>query len=333
MALRFGYKASAEQFGPRELVDFTVIAEQAGFESAWISDHFQPWRHDGGHAPAALPWLGAAGAKTEKIILGTSVLTPTFRYHPAVIAQAFATLGLLFPGRVILGVGSGESLNEVALGLEWPDGKERFARLKEAIALIKQLWDGERVTSEGTFYSVENATIYDRPDVPVPIYIGASGPAATRMAGRVGDGFITTSGKAPELYSDTLLPALAEGAEKAGRSVDDLDLMIEMKVSFDHDPERALQDTRYWAALALSAEEKTHVHDPIEMQRLADALPVERAASRWIVSADPDEHVEKIKTYVDLGFKHLVFHAPGPDQARFLELYGAEVLPKLRELG
>ncbi|MEJ7650077.1 MAG: glucose-6-phosphate dehydrogenase (coenzyme-F420) [Nakamurella sp.] len=333
MALRFGYKASAEQFGPRELVDFTVIAEQAGFESAWISDHFQPWRHDGGHAPAALPWLGAAGAKTEKIILGTSVLTPTFRYHPAVIAQAFATLGVLFPGRVILGVGSGESLNEVALGLEWPDGKERFARLKEAIALIKQLWDGERVTSEGTFYTVENATIYDRPDVPVPIYIGASGPAATRMAGRVGDGFITTSGKAPELYSDTLLPALAEGAGKAGRSLDDLDLMIEMKVSFDHDPERALQDTKYWAALALSPEEKTHVHDPIEMQRLADALPVERAASRWIVSADPDEHVEKIKAYIDLGFKHLVFHAPGPDQARFLELYGAEVLPKLRELG
>ncbi|WP_353648528.1 glucose-6-phosphate dehydrogenase (coenzyme-F420) [Nakamurella sp. A5-74] len=333
MALRFGYKASAEQFGPRELVDFTVIAEQAGFESAWISDHFQPWRHDGGHAPAALPWLGAAGAKTEKIILGTSVLTPTFRYHPAVIAQAFATLGVLFPGRVILGVGSGESLNEVALGLEWPDGKERFARLKEAIALIKQLWDGERVTSEGTYYTVENATIYDRPDSPVPIYIGASGPAATRMAGRVGDGFITTSGKAPELYSDTLLPALAEGAGKAGRSLDDLDLMIEMKVSFDHDPERALQDTKYWAALALSPEEKTHVHDPIEMQRLADALPVERAASRWIVSADPDEHVEKIKTYIDLGFKHLVFHAPGPDQARFLELYGAEVLPKLRELG
>lgn len=332
MALRFGYKASAEQFGPRELVDFTRVAEQAGFESAFISDHFQPWRHDGGHAPAALPWLGAAGAATERIILGTSVLTPTFRYHPAVIAQAFATLGVLYPGRVILGVGSGESLNEVALGATWPDGKERFARLKEAITVIKELWAGERVTHEGTYYSVENATIYDRPETPVPIYIGASGPAATRMAGRVGDGFITTSGKAPELYSDTLLPALSEGAGKAGRTLEDLDLLIEMKVSFDHDPERALQDTRHWAALALSPEEKTQVHDPIEMQRLADALPVERAASRWIVSADPDEHVERIRPYVELGFKHLVFHAPGPDQARFLELYGAEVLPKLRAL-
>jgi coenzyme F420-dependent glucose-6-phosphate dehydrogenase len=263
-------------------------------------------------------------------MLGTSVLTPTFRYHPAVIAQAFATLGCLYPGRVVLGVGSGESLNEVALGLAWPEGKERFARLKEAITLIKQLWAGERVTFDGTYYSTDRATIYDRPDVPVPLYLGASGPAATRMAGRVADGFITTSGKADALYRETLLPALAEGAGRAGRSLDSLDLMIEMKVSFDHDRARATEDTRHWAALALSPEEKTHVDDPIEMQRLADALPAERAASRWIVSTDPDEHVGRIRHYIDLGFNHLVFHAPGQDQARFLQLYSDEVLPRLR---
>jgi coenzyme F420-dependent glucose-6-phosphate dehydrogenase len=146
MPLRLGYKASAEQFGPVELAAFAVRAEQAGFDSVFISDHLQPWRHDGGHAPAALPWLGAVGARTERVLLGTSVLTPTFRYHPAVIAQAFATLGVLYPGRVILGVGSGESLNEVPLGLEWPDGKERFARLKEAVTLIRELWTGERVS-------------------------------------------------------------------------------------------------------------------------------------------------------------------------------------------
>jgi coenzyme F420-dependent glucose-6-phosphate dehydrogenase len=261
------------------------------------------------------------------------VLTPTFRYHPAVVAQAFATLGVMFPGRIILGVGTGESLNEVPLGLTWPDGKERFARLKEAITLVRRLWTEERVTFEGAHYRTDRATIYDRPDQPVPIYVGASGPAATRLAGRVADGFITTSGKAPELYSQTLLPALAEGAAKAGRRREDLDLMIEMKVSFDHDRARALADTRHWAALALSPEEKTGVEDPVEMQRLADALPVERAASRWIVSDDPDEHVARIRTYAELGFNHLVFHAPGPDQPRFLELYGAEVLPRLRALG
>ncbi len=332
MGLLLGYKASAEQFGPTELLRYAVLAEEHGFDSVFTSDHLQPWRHDGGHAPAALPWLGAAGARTERVLLGTSVLTPTFRYHPGVVAQAFATLGVLYPGRMVLGVGSGESLNEVPLGLAWPDGKERFARLKEAVTLIRRLWTEERVTFDGTFYRTHDATIYDRPDTPVPLYIGASGPAATRLAGRVADGFLTTSGEPETLYRDTLLPALAAGTGQVGRAVSDLDLMIEMKVSFDTDRERARQDTRYWAALALSAEEKTGVEDPREMQRLADALPVDRAQSRWIVSDDPDEHVEKIRRYVDLGFRHLVFHAPGPDQQRFLKLYGETVLPRLREL-
>jgi coenzyme F420-dependent glucose-6-phosphate dehydrogenase len=329
--LTFGYKASAEQFAPRELLELSVLAETSGFDSVFVSDHLQPWRHHGGHAPAALPWLGAVAASTERVQIGTSVLTPTFRYHPGVIAQAFATLGCLAPGRIILGVGSGESMNEVPLGREWPDSKERFARLKEAVQLIQALWSGERVTFEGQYYRTDRATIYDRPEQPVPIYIGASGPAATRLAGRLADGFICTSGKGRELYTETLLPALREGAAKAGRSVDDLDLMIEIKVSFDPDEERARQDTTFWGALALSPEEKMGVEDPVEMERLADALPAERTASRWIVSADPDEHVERIWEYVDMGFRHLVFHAPGPDQPRFLEHYQKLILPRLRE--
>jgi coenzyme F420-dependent glucose-6-phosphate dehydrogenase len=328
--VRFGYKASAEQFAPAELLGYAVTAEERGFDSVFVSDHLQPWRHDGGHAPAALPWLGALAARTERVVIGTSVLTPTFRYHPAVVAQAFATLGCLAPGRVILGVGSGESLNEVPLGTVWPDGKERFARLKEAVTLIRRLWTEDRVTFEGTYYRTELATVYDRPEQPVPLYIGASGPAATRLAGRVADGFITTSGKGRELYTDTLLPAVAEGAGKAGRTVDDLDLMIEVKVSFDPDEEKALHDTRYWGALALTPEEKTGIDDPVEMQRRADALPVERTATRWICSTDPDEHAAKVADYLDMGFRHLVFHAPGPDQGRFLRLYGEEILPRLR---
>lgn len=329
--IRFGYKASAEQFGPAELLRYGVRAEEAGFDSVFVSDHLQPWRHDGGHAPAALPWLGALAARTDRVMIGTSVLTPTFRYHPAVVAQAFATLGCLAPGRVVLGVGSGESLNEVPLGVEWPDGKERFARLKEAVALIRQLWTEDRVTFEGRYYRTDKATVYDKPDQPVPIYIGASGPAATRLAGRVADGFITTSGKGHELYTDTLLPAVREGAEKAGRKLDDLDLMIEVKVSFDDDIERARADTRYWGALALSADEKSGIEDPIEMQRRADELPVDRTVTRWICSSDPDEHAAKVAEYLDMGFKHLVFHAPGPDQERFLRRYAEDVLPRLRQ--
>jgi coenzyme F420-dependent glucose-6-phosphate dehydrogenase len=329
--LKIGYKASAEQFTPSKLLEFSCLAEQVGFDSVFVSDHFQPWRHTGGHAPYSFAWMGAVGARTSRITIGTSVVTPTFRYHPSVVAQAMGTLGAMFPDRMILGVGTGESLNEVpAIGIKWPGFKERFGRLKESIALMNRLWREERVSFEGQYYRTENATIYDRPDNPVPIYIAAAGPTAAKLAGEVAGGFICTSGKPAELYRETLLPNVAAGLASAGRPADGLDRMIELKVSFDTDKQAAMADTRYWAALALSAEEKTSVEDPLQMEKLADALPLERAASRWIVSTDPDEQVERIRPYVELGFRHLVFHAPGPDQARFLRLYSEQVIPKLR---
>ena len=329
--LKLGYKASAEQFPPRQLLDFAAHAEAVGFDSIMVSDHFQPWRHTDGHAPFSFAWLAALGERTARATIGTSVVTPTFRYHPAIVAQAIGTLGALYPGRVVLGVGTGESLNEVpATGMAWPPFKERLARLREAIELMRRLAREERVSFEGEYYRTERATIYDRPEVPVPIYVAASGAVAARLAGRLGDGFICTSGKARELYTETLLPAVAEGLEKAGRPKGSIEYMIEMKVSFDSDRARALEDTRHWAALALSPEEKTGVEDPVEMEKLADALPTERAASRWIVSSDPDEHVERLAETIALGFTHLVFHAPGPDQRRFLDLYAEQVLPRLR---
>jgi coenzyme F420-dependent glucose-6-phosphate dehydrogenase len=329
--LKLGYKASAEQFGPTELLQSACLAEQSGFDSVFISDHFQPWKHHGGHAPFSLAWLGALGALTSRITLGTSVMTPTFRYHPAAVAQAFATLGVMFPGRVVLGVGTGESLNEVpSTGLAWPEFKERFARLREAVTLMRRLWTEERVTFDGQYYHTKDATIYDRPATPVPIYIAAAGALIAKYAGRAGDGLICTSGKARELYTETILPKVMEGRDEAGSRAPDYARMIEVKVSFDTDMTRAMEDTRQWAVLALTPEEKISVHSPEEMERLADVLSAERAASRWIVSTDPDEHVERVSYYVDLGFDHLVFHAPGPDQERFLRLYADQILPRLR---
>jgi len=329
--LKLGYKASAEQFGPKVLADYAVLAEEHGFDSVFISDHFQPWRHTGGHAPFAFAWMGAVAASTRRITVGTSVLTPTFRYHPSIVAQAFGTLGAMHPGRIALGVGTGESLNEVpATAMKWPEQKERFARLRESVRLIRRLWTEDRVSFEGEYYQTLSATIYDRPADPVPIYIAGAGPMIAKFAGQHADGFICTSGKAPELYRETLLPNVEAGLAAAGRASNSIDRMIEMKVSFDEDLDRAREDTRFWSALALSPEEKMSVEDPQEMERLADALPIERVAKRWIVSTDPDEHVERIQPYVDLGFNHLVFHAPGPDQARFLSLYSQHVLPRLR---
>jgi len=329
--LKIGYKASAEQFGPRELLDFSILAEELGFDSIFVSDHFQPWKHTDGHAPNSIAWLGALGASTKRVVMGTSVATPTFRYHPSIVAQAFGTLGATFPGRVVLGVGTGESLNEVpSAGIAWPGPKERRDRLREAIRLINKLWTEDRVTFEGQFYRTESATIYDKPKDKVPIWVAASGPLAAQMAGQIAEGFICTSGKAPQLYTE-LTDKVSEGLTKAGREHASLEKMIEVKVSFDTDAQQAKELTRHWAALALSSEEKTGVEDPMEMERRADALPLDRAASRWIVSSDPDEQVERIRPYVELGFTHLVFHAPGPDQARFLKLYAEQVVPRLRK--
>jgi coenzyme F420-dependent glucose-6-phosphate dehydrogenase len=295
-----------------------------------VSDHFQPWRHTGGHSPAALPWLGAAGQRTSTMTLGTSVLTPTLRYHPSVIAQAFATLGVLTPGRVFLGVGTGEAMNETPVtGGEFPGRKERRLRLAEAIELMRRLWTEERVDFEGEYYRTQKATIYDRPDEPVPIYVAASGPLAAKLAGRVGDGFICTSGKDPALYVE-LLANLAEGAEAAGRDPKAIRHMIEIKVSYDRDRERCITNTHPWAALALKPEQKEGIEDPIEMERVADAN-LEQAPSRFICSDDPDEVVEKIGVYVELGFEELLLHAPGEDQRRFFEQFTADVMPRLRD--
>src|SRR5699024_959935 len=261
-----------------------------------------------------------------------SVMTPTFRYNPAVIAQAFATMGCLYPDRIFAGFGTGEALNEIATGHigEWPAFKERFARLRESVRLMRELWRGDRVDFDGEYYRTVGASIYDVPDREIPVYIAAGGPVVARYAGRAGDGFICTSGKGPELYTDKLMPAVAEGAAKAERDAGTIDKMIEIKISYDTDHERALENTRFWAPLSLTAEQKHSIDDPIEMEAAADALPIEQIAQRWIVASDPDEAVEKVRFYLDAGLNHLVFHAPGHDQRRFLELFERDLAPRLR---
>lgn len=339
MTITLGYKASAEQFDPRELVEIAVAAEAHGMESVAVSDHFQPWRHEGGHAPFSLSWMSAVGERTSSIRIGTSVMTPTFRYNPAVLAQAFATMGVLYPGRIFIGVGTGEALNEVATGFrgagaqDWPEFKERFARLREAVELMRALWSEDRVNYQGEYYSTHEASIYDRPDTPIPVYVAAGGPVVARYAGRAGDGFICTSGKGMTLYTDELMPAVREGADKTGRDFEAIDRMIEIKLSYDTDRDTALENTRFWAPLALPKEQKHDITDPVEMERAADALPIERIASRWIVGSDPDEVVAEVARYVDAGFTHLVFHAPGADQRRFLGLFEKDLAPRLRALG
>lgn len=332
MTIRIGYKASAEQFDPKELLEVSVVAEESGFDVVGVSDHFQPWRHNGGHSPAVIPWLGAMTQATSRVALGTSVMTPMLRYHPSIVAQSFATLNSLAPGRIFLGIGTGEAMNEVpATGAEFPAPKERRLRMAEAVQLMRRLWSEERVDFEGEYYRTEKATVYDRPETPIPVFFAASGPLAAKLAGRTGDGFICTSGKAPELY-ETLLENVAAGAAEAGRDVSDIRRMIEVKVSYDHDLDYAYEACGFWAALSLSSEQKTGIEDPLEMERVADAN-IANAHTRFIVSNDPEEVAARIKPYLDLGFQDLVIHAPGHDQRRFLTQFSHDVLPLLRGAG
>lgn len=265
---------------------------------------------------------------------GTSVLTPTLRYSPAVFAQAFATLGVLFPGRVFLGVGTGKAMNETPLtGGEFPGARERRDRLGEAVELIRQLWLGERISYPGRFYRTEHATVYDRPEQAIPIYLAAGGPLTARLAGQIGDGLICTSGKDPELHH-CLLEALRAGAAKSGRDAGSLRRMIEIKVSYDRTEEDARAACAWWAGLALSQEEKAgvedpvEIEDPVEMERLSDGAR-DRAHTRFICGADPEAMVRRIIGYVELGFTDLVFHAPHPDQRSFIERFPADLLPRL----
>lgn len=329
MAITFGYKASAEQFDPRTLLALSTQAADAGLETVAVSDHFQGWKHDGGHAPNVLPWLGALVTASDNVTVGTSVLTPTLRYHPSIIAQAFGTLGCLAPGRVWLGVGTGESLNETpATDAEFPGVKERRMRLAEAVKLIRQLWTEERVTFEGEYYRTHNATIYDKPDQQIPIHIAAGGPLAAKLAGRAGDGMIVTSGKGEELYT-TLLGAMAEGAEAAGRDPEQIDRIIEIKVSYDREIDKAREACKPWSALALTAEEKANIHDPVEMQKAAEGAE-DRAHTRFIVADDPQAVVEGVKFYTDLGLRQLIFHLPSDDQSEQLKAFTDDVLPALQ---
>ena len=276
MTLRIGYKASAEQFGPRELVEYAVRAEEVGLDSVVVSDHFLPWRHDG-RARAVRAGLdrGGRGAH-QRVQLGTSRADPDVPLQPggdrAGVRHAWRCCT---PDRVMLGVGTGEALNEIAVsGREWPEFKERFARLREAVRLMRELWT-EDASFEGEYYRTVDATIYDKPEQPIPVYVAAGGPVVAKYAGRAGDGFICTSGKGMDLYTEKLMPAVAEGAQAAGRDPAEIDSMIEIKMSYDRDPRRGAGELPLLGAAV--------AHRRAEAQRrlrARDGAPRRRAADR-----------------------------------------------------
>jgi coenzyme F420-dependent glucose-6-phosphate dehydrogenase len=327
--VKFGWKAGTEQYGPGELLEYAVAAEQAGFDSVEASDHFHPWAEKG-QACFVWTWLGAAAARTHRVQLGTGVTCPIFRYHPAIVAQAAATLACLAPGRTFLGVGTGEALNEYSATAEWPGYKIRRERLAEAIELIRKLWSGEKVTHRGTYYQTRQAKLYTRPEERIPIYISALVPNSARFAGRYGDALITVGGEDAESYK-RLFENFADGALEAGNKATEMPRMVELAVAYTGDAESAIRCRKeYWAGTFIPALFTERIYTPAMSEQNGSVVGSDTIRESVCISADPEEHVRFAQRYIDFGFDHLVFHSAGPDQRAFLEAYGKEVLPRLR---
>lgn len=322
-----GYHGGAEQFTPGELVELAVAVERAGFQGMSLSDHLHPWQENQGHAGHAWITLAAIGARTERLLLGTSVTCPIYRYHPLEVAHAFATLGVLYPGRVFLGVGTGEALNE-AVAAGWGPYRERAARLVEALRLIRRLWDEDYVDFEGAYYRVRGARLFDKPAPPVPVYVAASGPRSAAIAAREGDGWITDPGTARR--RPDVRDAFIAAARAAGRDVDTLARVIELWCVAG-DREEALACAPLWQFLPVF-QDVVNVADPRNVQRVAmERATPERVVDGWLVSGDPDAHIAAIRELAALGATHVFVHSPQPDQRKVIDFYSRHVIPALRE--
>lgn len=328
--IQLGWKAGPEQYPPMELLDYAVAAEQAGFDCLDTSDHFQPW-DPRGQACFTWTWLGAAAVKTTKMVLGTGLTCPILRYHPAVIAQAAATLGVMAPGRAYLSVGTGEALNEYAATGSWPGYDTRQAMLAEAINLIRALWTGEETTYTGEFYDTRKARLYTRPERPIPLYVSSLVPASAWFAGRHGDGLLTVGGQSDDHYKG-ILENFEKGARQSGNDPRTMPRLIELGVAYTDDEQQAIEARKkYWAGTYVPALFDQKIYTPALSAKNGKVVGTDTIKQASCISPDPEAHVKFALHYLDLGFTTLIFHCAGPDQRAFLERYGRDVLPRIRQ--
>jgi F420-dependent hydroxymycolic acid dehydrogenase len=316
-----GVVLSHEQFRTDQLVAQARAAEQAGFQYAWASDHIQPWQDDEGHS--MFPWLTLAlvGNATSRISFGTGVTCPTYRYHPATVAQAFASLAILNPGRVFLGVGTGERLNEQATTTAFGNYRERHDRLIEAIDLIRQLWSGSRISFAGSYFRTNSVKLYDVPPTPPPIFVAASGPKSAKLAGQYGDGWIT---QARDVTDAKLLAAFGAGARAAGRDAANLGKRAELFAVVGNGDEAARAAT-LWRFTAGAVDQP----DPVQIQRAAESNPIDKVLANWAVGTDPAAHIGAVQKVLDAGAVPFL-HFPQDDPITAINFYRSNVLPKLR---
>ncbi len=330
LPISLGWKAGTEQYPPNELLDYAIVADQAGFDSLDVSDHFNPWSEDGQSA-FTWTWLGAVAARTQHIRMGTGVTSPILRYHPTVIAQAAATLAVMSSNRAYLAVGTGEALNEYAATGLWPEYNERQDRLAEAIELIRLLWTGDEITFEGMYYATRKARLFTRTETPPQLLISSLVPESASFAGTYGDGLVTVGGEEPEHYQQ-LIARFEQGAREAGKDPATAPRAIELNVAFTDDVDAAIREMRrYWAGTFIPALFDERIYTPALSAKNGAVVGPDTIKQKMVISTNPDDHVAFAQQYLDLGFTDLYFHTAGPDQRAFLESYGREVLPRLRQ--
>ena len=317
--VKIGYKLSSEEFGPLDLVCFAKQAEDAGFDFAMISDHYHPWISETGQSPFVWSTIGGISSVTERLPIVTGVTCPTFRIHPAIIAQAAATAACMLPGRFTLGVGSGENLNEHILGDRWPPTPVRIEMLVEALHIIQMLWQGEMQDYEGYFYTLENARIYTVPEELPEIFIAAEGEMAATLAGKMGDGLIAqhANEKVAKIFKNT------GGENKPCYS--------EATVCWDENEDEARKNAlKYWPIKLNDVQINVDLPTPTHFERLAQRADEKSVAEKVVCSSDPQDHINEIKRYAEAGYDHICIHQIGPKQHEFIEFYRDEVLSEFR---
>ncbi|WP_110241846.1 LLM class F420-dependent oxidoreductase [Nocardioides gilvus] len=317
MSTKFGYFLSAEEYGPAELVEQARLAEEAGFDSLWISDHFHPWNDEQGESPFVWSVIGAI-SQVCSLPLTTAVTCPTFRIDPVIIAQAAATSAVMLKGRFILGVGSGEALNEHVLGQGWPSAQVRLQMLEEAVDVMRELWQGDLVTRQGEYYTVDSARIYTLPDSPPPVYISGFGPRATDLAARIGDGYVNTSPDAE------LVNRFKEGS--GGKPAQG-----GVKVAWAPTEDEGVEHAhRLWRTSGLPGELAQVLPSPRHFEQAADLVTPEMTRESQVCGPDVDRHVQAMTEYVDAGYDEVYVANMGPHWREMIRAYGEEVLPRLR---
>jgi coenzyme F420-dependent glucose-6-phosphate dehydrogenase len=328
--LTVGYAAMLEQFHPTEAVALTALAEEHGFSGCMAADHFQPWVPQQGQASFVWNVLTAVGERTTGD-MGPGVTCPSFRFHPAMVAQAAATLEAMYPGRSWLGVGAGEALNEHVIGGYWPEAGERSARMFEAIEIIKKLFDasiaGKDVKHKGTYFQMESARLWTMPEVAPPVLVATAGPINARKTGKLADGIITVG--APLEKIGGLFAKFEEGAREAGKDPDTMPKVLQLHLSWAPTDEEALTNAMVeWPNGGMKFP-KADIRSPFEFEQMAKLVRTEDFEGRMVISSDPDEHRAYIQRFVDLGFDRVYLHNVGRNQAEWIEVFGRDVLPKL----